>query len=586
MSSTDRTLLRRGLSYVGEYLRAEPVVLGASIVGSIIFAAAAVMATVVLGRVIDDVLAPHLEGEDAERATTVAVFGAVIGIALVRSAAVIARRFFGGMGTARVKRLLQGRVSGRLFASSLDEISATPTGRLLAHVDSDAEAATEPLMPLPLSLGALAILVFAFVALFAVDPALAAVGGVLLPIIGVMQRVFGHYVEAPAIRVRRDVGEVSAIAHESFDGAIIVKTLGREGAEEERFDAATDRLRTSRVQVSIVVAVYNQALTVLPDLGVVVLLLVGATRVGAGAVSTGQLVQSVALFGIIAFPVRVLGYFFASVPTGTVARDRLEHFFAVPDDPLLRAGDRQLPEGPLAVQVRDLRVQAGDATLLDGVDLDVPAGRTVALVGSTGSGKSSLVRAIARLTPSAGSIRIDGTPVDQIEHRSLRDRTALALQEPFLFADSVDENIRLGLDMSPRRRTDAATMASAHEFVSALPEGYDTVVGERGVTLSGGQRQRVALARALARSPGLLLLDDATSAVDPVVETEILDRLRDTHYTVVVIAQRLSTIRLADQVVYLSGGRLVATGTHDELLHREDYAALVQAYDIAASPTP
>jgi len=582
--SGDRTLLRRGFTYVGEYLRAEPLVLGASIAGSVIFAAFSVLATVVLGHVIDDLLIPYFEGTGPEDSTTTTVLGAVAVVALFRSASVIARRFFGGMGTARTKRGLQRRVSDRLFSIPLDRLRRTPTGHLLAHIDSDAEASSEPLMPLPFSLGALSILVFAFAALFAVDPALAVVGAVLLPVIALMQRVFGFYVEEPSIRVRHDIGHVSSVAHESFDGAIIVKTLGRGAAEERRFSEATDQLRRSRIEQSTVRAVYEQALAVLPDIGVVVLLLVGASRIGSGAITTGELVQSVALFGILSFPVRVLGYFFASVPTGTVARDRLERFFGEPDDPLLEAGAAMLPQGPLSVEVRGLRVAVGEALLLDGIDLDVPPGQTVALVGSTGSGKSTLVRSIARLIEGEGTIRLAGTEIHDIDGTSLRDRMALALQEPFLFADSIDENVRLGLAIDPAERDRAAAIAGADHFVNSLPHGFDTVVGERGVTLSGGQRQRVALTRALARRPGLLLLDDATSAVDPVVETAILDRLGSQRATVLVVAQRLSTIRLADRVVYLTDGRIAATGSHAELLDRPDYAALVQAYEMAGGP--
>ncbi|MDH3753724.1 MAG: ABC transporter ATP-binding protein/permease, partial [Acidimicrobiia bacterium] len=502
-------------------------------------------------------------------------------VAVGRALGVVVRRYFAGMLTARTKAGLQRRVVDRLIHAPLRYLRDTPTGRLLAHVDSDAEAATELLNPLPFSIGALAILVFAAISLIVVDPWLALVGAFMLPALLVAQKFHSRLIETPAIRMRHDNGVVAAIAHESFDGALVVKTLGREAAEVRRFEEATARLRDARIQVSIIRAAYEQAILILPDLGVVALILVGAGRIDSGAITTGQLVQAVALFSILAFPISVTGYFFSTLPPGTVARDRLDEVFAVADDPLLAPSAHEpLPAGSLAVSLRNVHVELGDTTVLGRMSLHVAAGETVALVGATGAGKSTLLRAMSRLLPlDGGSIRVTGVDLDDIADDELRDRVALALQEPFLFGATIEENLRLGDrsldDATVRQAVDVA----AAQFIDDLPNGLQTVIGERGVTLSGGQRQRVALARAIARRPGLLLLDDATSAVDPTVEQQILANLGRVDTTVIVVAHRLSTIALADRVVFVSGGRIVAEGSHQQLLSRPDYEALVRAYE-------
>ncbi|MYL02831.1 MAG: ATP-binding cassette domain-containing protein [Acidimicrobiaceae bacterium] len=245
-----------------------------------------------------------------------------------------------------------------------------------------------------------------------------------------------------------------------------------------------------------------------------------------------------------------------------------------------------LPEGPLGLEIEDLAVGYGSRLVLDGVSLRVRPGETVALVGATGSGKSTLLETVAGLNDlERGSIRLSGTDLGSLGSGELHEAVALVFQEAFLFADSVVENVDMKRGRGPAAVTGALGSAAAGAFVDALPDGAATVVGERGVTLSGGQRQRVALARALVRSPRLLMLDDATSAVDPVVESEILANLRgglDT--TLLVVAHRISTIELADRVAYLAGGRIAATGTHEELLALDDYRSLVSAYEQAAAP--
>ncbi len=575
-------MLRRGLGFVVGYCRDERMVLAAAVTGAVLFAAAAVGSTYALGLLVDDVVVPLIDDDfDGSRATQVLVLVAVLAVA--RAMGVVLRRFSAGLLAARTKATLQRRATERLLAAPLAHVRVSATGKLLAHVDSDADAATEPLGPLPFSLGAIAIVVFAEASLVLIDPWLGLVGFVLIPLLLVMQRIHGHLVERPALAVRRSLGKVASIAHESFDGTLVVKTLGREQAEVERFGAATAELRDARIRQSIIRGVYERTLEVLPDLGVVTLVLVAAWRVEAGAISTGQLVQAVAVFGVLALPIAVAGYFFATLPPATVARERLSDVFAIETDPLLHVeATLRLRPGNLDVTVDSLTVAVEGVSLIDDVGLVVDAGETVALVGPTGSGKSTLLRAIARLIdPLVGSITIAGVPLDRIAEHDLRRRVAVAMQEPFLFGDTVERNLRLGIDPEEVDGADldrAVTIAAA-EFVDDLEGRLQAVVGERGVTLSGGQRQRVALARAMARQPGLLLLDDATSAVDPVVEQRILEQLRELETTVVVVAHRMSTIALADRVVFMTGGRVVASGTHDELLDRPDYAALVRAYE-------
>ena len=266
------------------------------------------------------------------------------------------------------------------------------------------------------------------------------------------------------------------------------------------------------------------------------------------------------------------------MPRSVVALDRVDKVMAQPVEQ--RAGTATVPAGPVDVAVHGLVVGYGEHHVLRGVDLEVAAGTTAAVVGATGSGKSTLLEAVAGvLDRIEGTVAIGGVDIDDVAADDWTTAVAIAFQESFLFTDTIVENVALGaVGLEEVHRTLA--IARADGFVADLADAEVTVVGERGTTLSGGQRQRVALARALARRPQVLLLDDATSAVDPLVEAEILDALRaELDMTVLVVAHRISTILLADTVVYLDDGRVVATGTHEELLQRDDYQALVTAYE-------
>ena len=581
-----RSVAIRGLGVLGSYIGMHPWPFAAAITGGTVYALATVATTVVLGRVVDRVLLPAFASGHANPGSVAAGAGAILAVAVVLALGVTMRRFFAGLVAARVQVSLRTKVVDRYRELPLAYHESRPTGELLAHTQADVEAATEVLHPVPFSIAVLLLTVLATAALFATDLVLAAVGAVVLPFLVVLNRLYSSRVEGPAARVQARIGDVSTVAHESIDGALVVKTLGRERAEVERLATQAEALRAERVEVGTLRAGFNPAFNAVPVLGIVVLLGVGSARVASGAITVGTLVQFISLFQLLAFPMQLIGYVLSELPTAVVSRDRLQEVF---DEPLTMppavetvALDRADRAGPLGLSVRSLRFgyPGAAAPVLDGLSFEVPPGGSVALVGPTGAGKSTLAELLVRLAdPDDGSIRLGGQDLRHLPPAELRAAAGLVFQESFLFRASVRENITLGEPIDEATVRWAAGLAQADRFIRALPDGYDTVVGERGVTLSGGQRQRVALARALARRPRLLILDDATSAVDPTIEADILEGLRaELRTTLVLIAYRVSTITLADRVLFLDGGRIVAEGSHEGLLAHPAYAAMVRAY--------
>ena len=569
--------IRRGLGVLWVAVKEQPRIFAISAVGSALFAFTTIAQAYVFGAITSNVIVPSIRDGDVEAAALATAFLAVMVVAVLKVIGIIARRLGAGIMQYRLQATYRRKVTRRYLELPLSWHQEHPTGELLSNANSDVEATWFPIAPFPFAVGVIIMLVTSLGLLFVTDPVLAIVGSVIFPAIAVLTVLYSRRMSPLMTRAQQLRGEVSTIAHESFDGALVVKTLGREGDETARFQARSQELRDTMIKVGRVRGMFDPLMEALPVIGVLAVLLAGTSRVGSGAITAGELVTVAYLFTLLAFPVRAIGWVLNELPRSVVGWDRIqrvlqaqgaqEHGDATPDP----------AAGPTAVSVQAVSFAYGDAEVLHELAFDVRPGRTVALVGPTGSGKSTLVSVLVRLLdPDTGRVVFDDLDIRSFAPGALAEVASLVPQSTFLFDDTVRGNVALGLDEGPERVDDeqvwaALRAARAEQFVRSLPDGLDTRVGERGASLSGGQRQRLAIARALVRRPAVLVLDDATSAVDPTVEQQILAGLRGTDgVTVVVAAYRRSTISLADHVVHLEHGRVHDRGTHAELMLRDE----------------
>jgi ATP-binding cassette, subfamily B, bacterial len=580
-------VVRRGLRHVRRSIVEQPGMFTLAVLASSLYGAMTVASAWVIGQITNRVLLPAF----ADGATTAAALSlaaaAIIGVALLKIVGILGRRLFAGIMSYRLQADYRRRVTRQYLRLPLSWHQRHPTGQLLSNANSDVEASWFFVAPLPFACGALVMMAITVVALFLTDPLIALVGLVVFPAVFAVNVVYSQVMSPRMQRAQQLRAEVSEIAHESFDAALVVKTLGRETSETERFEERARELRDGLIAVGRVRGLFDPLMEALPSLGTLAVLLIGAFRVADGSTSAGALVSIAYLFSLLALPIRAIGWVLADLPRALAGFDRVL--------PVLEATG-ETPYGPDAAVVATGGAGVGltdvgftfDGTerpTLSGVTFDVPAGSTVAIVGPTGSGKSTLAGLLVRLVdPSDGHVLLDGVDLRRLREGETSDQAAFVAQGTFLFDDTVRGNVTLDAPFTDDEVWAALRVAAADDFVAALSEGLDTRVGERGATLSGGQRQRLALARAVVRRPRLLVLDDATSAVDPSVEARILDALRtsDEPATVVVIAYRQATIALADEVVWLEQGRALARGTHEELLASvPGYADLVRAYSQA-----
>ncbi|MCA1982520.1 ABC transporter ATP-binding protein/permease [Nocardioides sp. R-N-C8] len=588
---TDTSPVRRastmdGFRVLGVAIRREPVIFTVSTLGSALFGALTVADAWVLGWSTDHVILPSYRDGHIGAGWLIAVVALFVAVAIGRAVGVVARRLGAGVMQYRMQAHYRRAVTRQYLRLPLAWHQAHPTGQLLSNANADVEAAWAPIAPLPMAVGTIAMMVIAVVQMFAADVVLALLGMLVFPLVVLTNLAYQRRASPLITRAQQLRAELSEVAHESFDGALVVKTLGRESEETERFAAKARELRDTNIRAGRIRAAFDPTLAALPDIGVLVVLAVGVVRVLHGHAQAGDVVQVGFLLTIVAFPIRSLGWLLGEFPRSVVGFDRVQHVLDATD--ALTYGDQRLPAGSgdgarLALEKVAFAYDA-DQPLLTDVTFDVAPGRTTAIVGPTASGKSTLTNLMTRLVDTDdGRITLDGVDLRDLAPGALAEAMAIVPQQAFLFDDTVRGNITLGAEIADEEIWAALRAAQADGFVAALREGLDTRLGERGTSLSGGQRQRISLARALVRRPRLLILDDATSAVDPEVEQRILAALRgdatgDT--TLVVVAYRKATIALADEVVHLDGGRIAGRGTHAELLATSPaYADLVNAYE-------
>jgi len=581
------SVTRRGFAVLAVGIREEPWVFVISGLLSTLYGAMTVADGWALGWSTDHVIRPALERGDTTFGAVAGMVSLFLGIAVLRAIGVVGRRVGAGVMQYRLQATYRRRVTRQYLKLPLEWHHRHPTGQLLSNANADVESTWYPIAPLPMAVGVIAMLGFAIAAMFAADVWLALVGCLVFPLVFVANVIFQRTLQPLATRAQQLRADVSEVAHESFDGALVVKTLGREAAETERFKKPTLLLQDANIKVNRARGAFDPVIEGLPRLGVLAVLLVGVGRVRSGAADAGDVVQVAFLFTLIGFPIRALGWVLGELPRSVVGWDRVQRVLTAEGG--MEYGEQRLTStGAARLEVSELRFgYLPDRDVLAGVDFTLEPGRTVAVVGPTGSGKSTMTTMLTRLVdPEEGSIRIDDLDLRSLARDELAGSVALVAQTAFLFDDTIRGNITLGGDYSDEDVWDSLRIAQGDGFVKSLSHGLDTKVGERGTTLSGGQRQRIALARALVRRPRLLILDDATSAVDPQVEARILAGLRSAvqdaaaDTTVLVIAYRKATIALADEVLFLDEGRIADQGTHLELQARSAaYRDLVDAYE-------
>jgi ABC-type multidrug transport system fused ATPase/permease subunit len=523
------------------------------------------------------VLVPYLVGQTVDEvrqggADLWPLALAVAGAGVLRLAFSVSRRLLAGRVSLGVEYDLRNRIYEHLHSLELAFFDAQQTGQLMSR-------ATVDLQSVRFFLGyglifimqsALTILIAAAV-MFAVEPGLAAVALAPMPFVIWIAFRYGRLNRPASQEVQQRIAELTAEAEENLSGVRVVKAFAQEQRQLRRFRQAVRRVFDQSMVSTRLRAFYSPLIAFLPQLGLAALLFVGGRQAIEGTLSVGDFVAFYGYVLMLTSPMRMLGIALgmAQRAVASGARvfellDRRPRVTAPPEAP-------SLPPGAGRVELRGVAfAYDGGEPVLREIDLDVEPGRTVALVGPTGSGKTTLVMLIPRLYDvDEGAVLVDGVDVRSVDPASLRREVAVVSDDAFLFSASLAENIAYArADASEDDIRAAAERAGLGELVEELPEGLDTLVGERGLTLSGGQRQRVAIARALLAEPRILILDDATSSVDATTESRIKSALREVMEgrTTFVVAHRLSTIALADEVVVLEGGRVAARGTHSALL--------------------
>ncbi|QYG93961.1 ABC transporter ATP-binding protein [Iamia sp. SCSIO 61187] len=544
-----------------------------------------------------------MEQGDQGRITYWAVVIALV--ATVTAACTGLRRYMAFREARRAEAHLRDRLFAHLIRLSFPFHDRTATGQLMSRANTDLQQLQNFFSIIPLALANVVTVLATAVILVTINPLLTLLSLGALPFLVVLTRKMSADLFPTQMAVQQESAELAEVVEETVAGVRVVKGFGAEGVQDTRLRREADDVFDASMAGAAVRARYWPTLELLPTVGLILVLGYGGHLVIDGRLSVGELVAFNAYVTLLVWPMRMLGWIVAMAQRAVASAERVAELLdtdvdvdepsrPVPLPARVAAGDGP-GVGRVAFEDVSFGYAFGDVAgprVLDGFSLEIPAGQSVAVVGGTGSGKSTVARLLCRFYDvDAGAVRLDGVDVRDVGLHDLRRAVGLVFEDTFLFSDSIGANIAFAdPDASLAAVERAARLAGAHEFVSDLPQGYDTLIGERGYSLSGGQRQRIAIARAILADPRVLILDDATSAVDPTKEHEIRDALAEVMRgrTTIVIAHRPATIALAERVVLVDGGRVVADGTHRSLLassarYRQVLASASAADEAAAA---
>jgi ATP-binding cassette, subfamily B, bacterial len=516
--------------------------------------------------VIDDALGPR------DRHKLWIFVGAIVALGLARAVLMAARRLISGRQALAVEMDMRQGLYSHLVRLSFGFYDRHQTGQLMSR-------ATVDLQGVRFFLGYGLIFFFQNVltvvsvtaVLLVFQWKLALIALAITPVLVVLAYRYSHVAHPTLREVQQKLADVATVAEENIVGVHVVKSFAQEQQESAKFHARSQDVFQQTLKANRQRALYVPLISWVPLLAQGAVLLVGARMVTRGELSVGGFVAFNLYLGMLVTPLRSLGMWIGQAQRATASGERIFQVIDEPEEIAEREGAEELPPGGGELRFEHVGFEYLEGRpVLDDVTLEVPAGRTIALIGQTGSGKTTLTSLVPRFYDvTAGRVLVDGTDVRDVTLTSLRREIGVISQDPFLFSATVRENITFGApDLDDAEVERIARLAQAHEFIAQLPDGYETVIGERGITLSGGQRQRLAIARALAVDPRILILDDATASVDATTEAKIRVGLREAmrNRTTLIIAHRLSTIALADEIVVLDQGRIAARGEHDELL--------------------